>query len=306
MRVLMTGATGFIGTKACATLVQAGYEVVALSRNADNARRHLPNVLAAYPWAPLEGPPPAEAFDGVDAVVNLAGENVAGRWTTAKKQRIRDSRVIGTRNLVEGIRAAEPKPSVLISGSAHGYYGDRGDDELTESEPHGSDFLGGVCKEWEDAAVQAESFGVRVVRMRTALVVGPGGGFLKPVTPLYKFGMGGPLGSGEQWWAWVHLDDVTRLIVHAIAYEELRGPVNVAAPAALRQREFAKTMGSVLNRPAILPAPAFAIKLILGEFAVEVLSSKHLVPQAATDAGYAFTFPYLEPALRDAYDQPRA
>ncbi len=306
MRVLVAGATGFIGGKLCAMLAQADYEVIALSREPDRARRHLPMLSAAFPWSPTQGPPPPEAFDNVDVVVNLVGESVSGRWTSAKRRRLYDSRVMGTRNLVSGIRALQQRPRLLVNGSAYGYYGDRGDEELTELKPPGNDFLAHICKDWEAAAVEAEALGVRVVRARNALVVGPNGGFLKPLVPLYRWGLGGPLGSGRQWWSWVHISDVARFIIYAIEHEDVTGPVNVVAPAALRQRDFAKTLGRVLGRPAVAPAPAFAVKLILGGLAVEVLSSRRLVPQAAREAGYAFMFPYLEAALRDALGRPEA
>ncbi|MEX2598761.1 MAG: TIGR01777 family oxidoreductase [Dehalococcoidia bacterium] len=302
MRILVTGATGFIGSRVCAMLAAAGYEVTAVSRDGESAKRRLPMLTAAHSWQPLDGPAPAEAFDGVDAVVNLMGESVSGRWTAAKKDRIHRSRVTGTRNLVAGMRELQQRPALLVNQSAWGYYGDRGDDVLTEEEPPGGIFLSGVCADWEAAAVEAEALGVRVVRMRTSLVVGPGG-FLSPMTPLFKFGLGGPLGSGKQWWSWIHRDDLARFVIHAIEREDVTGPVNLATPGHLRQRDFAKTLGSVLRRPAIIPAPAFAVRLILGEFSTEVLTSKRLAPKAALESNFAFTFPILDAALRDAYEQ---
>ena len=301
MRVLVTGATGFIGSSLCPALAEAGHTVVALSRDADRARQRVPTLSAAFTWAPTEGPPPAAAFDAVDAVVNLAGEPIHGRWTPRRKLAIEHSRVLGTRHLVDAIEAlGATRPGVLVSASAMGYYGDRGDAELTEADAPGSGFLADLSRAWEVEAVRAEGLGLRVVRVRNGNVVARGSyGLLASLLPLFKFGLGGPLGSGRQWWPWIHMADYTGLVRYVIEHD-VAGPVNASAPQPARQREFARTLGRVLRRPALLPAPALALRLILGEFATEVLSSRRMLPAAALDAGFAFEHPELEGALRHA------
>ena len=327
MRVLLTGATGFVGRALVRALAERGDRGVALTRDPARARIALPELADAFAWDPLGGPPPREAFDGVDAVVNLMGESVVGRWTERKKRAILGSRETGTRNLAQGMRdaaGADAPPRVLVSASACGYYGDRGDEELTEDAPPGEDFLPDVCVRWEAAALEAASAaspapadpsapdappalaasaasGARVVLLRTGMVAGRGGGFLSPLSRLTRLGLGGPAGSGRQWWPWVHLDDVTGLILHALDEEALQGPLNVCAPAPARQREVAKALGRVLRRPALASAPAFALRLALGEFAVELLNSRRTLPAAALASGYAFRHPDLDAALRDIY-----
>ena len=293
MKILITGATGFLGRRVCEVLSQAGHTIVALSRDPTKAKQRVPALTEAFRWDAL-----AEALKSCDAIVNLAGETVAGRWTDEKKKAIRDSRVLGTRNLVESLTKLDSRPKVLISASAIGYYGDRGEETLTEDSPPGSDFLAQVCQAWESEAARAENFGIRVVRLRIGLVLGPGGGALQAMLPIFKLGLGGPLGSGRQFWSWVHRDDVAGAILFALERDDLRGPINVTAPQLVRQRDFAQILGRVLRRPAILPAPAFALKLILGEFASELLSSKKVLPQRLQQQGYQFRFAELEPALR--------
>jgi uncharacterized protein (TIGR01777 family) len=293
MTILVTGATGFIGRRVCELLSQSGHTVIALSRDPTGAKRRVPALAKALSWDALE-----EALKSCEAVVNLAGESIAGRWTTSKKQAIRDSRVGGTRNLVAGLAKLDSRPKVLISASAIGYYGDREEETLTEDSPPGADFLAQVCKDWESEALTAQSLGVRVVCARLGLVLGPGGGSLQAMLPLFKLGLGGPLGSGKQFWSWVHRDDVAGAIAFALERDDLRGPINVTAPQPVRQREFAQVLGRVLRRPAVLPAPAFALKLVLGEFANSLLSSQRVLPQRLQQSGYEFRFAELEPALR--------
>jgi uncharacterized protein (TIGR01777 family) len=314
MDVLVTGATGFLGRAVCARLRGAGHGVLALSRDPQRAQRDVPGVQRAWRWDPKAGRPPQEALQSADAVVHLAGESVAGRWTAARKQEIRDSRVLGTRNLVTGLAgaggaggassaggasAAQPRASVLVCASAIGYYGDRGEAELVESSEPGSDFLAQLCRDWEAEAVAAQALGLRVVRLRFGIVVGPDGGALQAMLPPFRLGAGGPLGSGRQWWSWVHRDDVTGLALRSLG-ESWSGAINATAPEAARQGDFARALGRVLGRPAVLPAPALALKLLLGEFSTELLSSKKVLPQRATQLGYTFAHPALEPALRAA------
>lgn len=299
MKTLITGATGYIGSHLCRALSKAGHTLTGLSRDPISAQRHLPALQQVFSWNLLSAPPPLEAVEGVDAVIHLAGESVAGRWTAAKKQAIRDSRVLGTRYLVKGIEQCSTRPKTLISASAIGYYGDRGEESLTEDSPPGSDFLATVCQAWEEEASRAQGLGLHVVHLRTGIVLGPGGGALQAMLPLFKFGLGGPLGSGRQWWSWVHRDDVVGLIMHALE-KELSDPLNATAPQPVRQREFARTLGRLLKRPTILPTPSLALKIALGGFSSELLSSKRVISQKAQEAGYNYRFTALEVALRDA------
>ena len=305
MRVLITGATGFVGRALVHALMERGDQRVALTRDPTHARMALPGLVHTYAWDPLEGLPPAEALEGVDAVVNLMGESVAGRWTGEKRRAILETRETGTRNLVLGMRMAAARAGaalrVLVSASAGGYYGDRGEEELTEDAPPGEGFLADVCVRWEAAAAQASATAARVVTLRTGLVAERGGGFLAPLSRLTRLGLAGPVGSGDQWWPWVHLDDVVGLILHALDNEAIQGPVNVCAPAPARQRDLAKAVGRVLRRPALTPAPAFALRLALGGFASELLNSRRTLPAAALASGYAFRHPDLDAALREIY-----
>ena len=299
MRVLIAGATGFVGRALVHALMERGDRRVALTRDPERARMALPGLVHAHAWDPLAGPPPAGAFEGVDAVVNLMGESVVGRWTQRKRSAILESREAATRNLVLGMRDAGLP--VLVSASAVGYYGHRGEEELTEDAPPGDGFLSGVCVQWEAAASRASLSGTRVVLLRTGLVAGRGGGFLGPLSRLTRFGLGGPAGSGRQWWPWVHLDDVVGLILHALDNGLVQGPLNVCAPAPARQRDVASALGRVLRRPAFAPAPAFVLRRVLGEFATELLNSRRTLPAAALASGYAFRHTDLDAALRDIY-----
>ncbi len=299
MRVLVTGATGFVGRRLCGVLNAEGHQVVALSRNPESARRKIPTLERVHGWDPETGPPPLEAFVAVAGVVNLAGESVAGRWTESKRQAIRNSRVVGTRHLVRGIAAASTTPRVLVSASAIGFYGDRSEEELTEDSAPGQDFLAQTCQDWEREALRAREYGVRVVNPRIGIVLGPEGGALEAMLLPFKLGAGGPLGSGRQWWSWVHRDDLARLIVFALD-SNCQGPLNATAPHPIRQKDFAKVLGKVLHRPAFMPAPAVALKIVLGGFSTELLSSKRVLPRKTQNDGFRFQFPELETALREA------
>ena len=299
MHVLITGATGFIGTRLCERLAQDGHTLTILARNPDSALGRVTTADRLFPWLPMISLAPLRAFDDVDAVVHLAGESIAGRWNADKKHAIMDSRVVGTRNLVGAIEELETRPSVMVSASAVGYYAEQGEDEITEESPAATSFLADVCRAWEHEALQAEPLGVRVVRLRNALVLGPGGGALAAMLPPIKRGLGGPMGNGLQWWPWVHKDDVVGLITYAIENAALDGAVNAASPQPVRQRDFARTLAKLLKRPAFIRAPSFAVKLALGELSAELLSSKRVVPRRARDAGYEFRFPELGSALQD-------
>jgi uncharacterized protein (TIGR01777 family) len=295
MHVLVTGATGLVGPRVVSALLARGDTVTVLSRNPDSARARLGDVRAIG-WSPPTVA--AEALHGVDGVVHLAGEPVPGRWTEDKKRRIHDSREHGTKALVDAIAAAESRPSVLVSASAIGWYGDRGDEVLVEASGPGDDFLAGVCKAWEEAAAGVEAHGVRRVSLRIGLVLDPDGGALGEMLPMAKLGLAGPLGGGRQWWSWIHRDDLVAMLLAALD-GDWSGAYNATAPNPVTQGAFAKAVGAVLGRPAFLPAPAFALRIALGGFSAEILTSKKILPQRAQEAGFAFRFSDLDPALKD-------
>jgi uncharacterized protein (TIGR01777 family) len=298
MKALVTGATGFVGPR----LLRLLDDPVVVSRDPERARATLGHLAGRIVrWNPSEGPPPPEAFEGVEVVYHLAGESVsAGRWTAAQKARIRDSRVIGTRHLVEGIARAERKPSVLVSASAVGYYGDRGDEELTEAAAPADDFLGRVCVEWEREALAAAGAGVRVVTARTGIVLGAGGGALGKMLTPFRLGAGGPLGNGRQWMPWIHVADLARLYVHAAEHRdpEITGPMNAVAPHPVRNAEFTKALGRAVHRPAFMPAPYLGLRLVFGEFAQVLFASQRVIPKVALETGFVFQYPEIADALR--------
>ncbi|MBP7127547.1 TIGR01777 family oxidoreductase [Myxococcota bacterium] len=297
MRMLVTGATGFIGRR---LVKEAPGPVTVLARDPVRAREIL-GPVDAFRWDALEGPPPREAFEGVEAVVHLAGESVAGRrWTEAYKDAVLRSRSQGTRNLVAAIRDLPSPPAVLVSASAVGWYGDRGDEELAETSPPGEGFLARVCREWEAEALAAEDLGIRVVLARLGLVLGPGGGTVQALSPLFRRGLGGPIGLGRQFVPWVSLEDVAGLVLHAVRRPSIRGPLNVTSPRPVRQRTFAAALGRALGRPALLPAPPLLLRLVLGEFAGELLASRRVIPRVALESGYSFRLPDLPEAIRAA------
>lgn len=299
MRVGVTGATGFIGRRLCETLAGRGAEVIAYSRDPARAASVLPPGVRPVGWNPAAGLAPPGAVEGLDAVVNLAGESIgAPRWSTERKRRIRDSRVLGTRHLVESLAALAERPRVLVSQSGVDYYGSRGDEVLDESAPPGRGFLAEVCQDWEAAATLAEGSGVRVVRLRSGLVLGPGGGFLAPLMLPFKLGLGASFGSGRQWLSWIHIEDEVGLILHAIDHDELSGPVNAVAPGAVTNAEFARALAAALGRPAWLRVPEPLVRLAMGEAADLLLSGRRVYPARALATGYRFRYPELGPALR--------
>lgn len=300
MRVTVTGATGLIGSALVARLTERGDEVTVLARDPDRARHALG--VEAVAWQPTAGPPPAEALAGRDGVVNLMGEKVDQRWTAGARARIRDSRVVGTRNLVAGLRAAEPRPGVLVSGSAVGYYGARGDERVQETEPPGDDFLAGVVVEWEREAEAARSLGVRVVMVRSGVVLSGRGGALKRMLLPFRLGVGGPVAGGRHYLPWIHLDDEVGILLAALDGPEWSGPVNASAPEPATSREFGRALGRVLGRPAVLPAPGLALRLLFGEMAQVVTTGQRAVPAQPLRHGYRFRHPELEGALRAALE----
>jgi uncharacterized protein (TIGR01777 family) len=290
VRVLVTGAAGLIGSALVDRLVPGGHEVVRLTRSE-------PARSGEYRWDPMAGQVDPAAFEGVDAVVHLAGESVAGRWTDAKKRRIRESRVRGTRLIAETAAEQSRPPAVVVSASAIGYYGHR-DEPVNESSPPGEGFLAGVVRDWEAAAEPAAAAGIRVVNPRFGIVQSRDGGALHAQLPLFRLGLGGRVGSGRQYVSWVAIDDVVGAIEHALRSEGLSGAVNVTAPAPVTNAEYARTLGRVLGRPAVLPAPAPALKLVLGEFSSELLSGQAVMPDRLRESGYEFRYPDLEGELR--------
>jgi uncharacterized protein len=294
MRALVTGATGFIGRRLVASLERA----VVLSRRPDIAGQML-GYTQVFAWEPESGPPPAQAFEGVDAVFNFAGESVAGgRWTAKRKDRIRASRVLGTRNLVLGIQAQKRRPRVLVSASAVGYYGSRGDEVLEETATPGSDFLAEVCGAWETEANRAAQLGVRVVTPRIGLVLGKGGGALARMLTPFKLGLGGKLGDGRHWMPWIHLDDLVGLFLLA-ARTEISGALNAVGPEPVTNNQFTRAFAAALGRPAIFPVPKAALRLIFGELASALLASQRVVPHVAVKMGYPFRYASLDDALRE-------
>ncbi len=289
MNIGMTGATGFIGSRIIDLALRRGHEIIAFTRD---PRRTIPGCeMRAFT---LDAPPD---ITGCAAIIHLAGEPVVGLWTAAKKRWIVASRVLGTRRIVEAISAAHEKPEVLLSGSAIGFYGDRGDDELTETAPAGTGFLADTVQAWEAEAHRAD--GVRIITLRTALVLGKHGGALAPITPIFKLGLGGPLGDGRQWMSWIHLQDLAQLSLFAIENLDIRGPLNGSAPWPARNADFTRTLAQTLRRPAFLRVPAFLLRATLGGFSRELLDSKRVLPAAALDHGFRFQYPELAPALAD-------
>ena len=291
--VAVTGASGFVGRELVKQLLARGYGVIALGRRPETAAEPGVEPRAFDPNAA----PSAEAFRGADAVVHLAGESVAGRWTPEKKRRIAASRIDGTRTLVASLRALERRPSVLVCASAVGYYGDRGDEPLTESSAPGSDFLARTCVEWEAAARECEALGIRCVRIRTGIALGNGGALTQMLTP-FKIGAGGPLGSGRQFVPWIHVRDLAALYCFALENaSRLTGPVNGVAPDYATNARLAQAIGTALRRPSLAPAPAFALRGVLGEFAGSLLASQLVLPAVAQDAGFAWQHAHLEAAV---------
>ncbi|MDO8210968.1 TIGR01777 family oxidoreductase [Conexibacter sp. CPCC 206217] len=301
MRVTVTGATGLIGTKLVAALSGRGDQVTVLSRNPGAAREKLGHDIEAVAWDPSAGPAPVEAMSGRDGVVHLAGEPVAQRWSDEVKARIRESRSVGTRNLVASLGAAEPRPRVLVSASAVGYYGPHGEEQVDESTPPGSDFLAGVCVAWEHEALAAEDLGVRVARVRTGVVLDPDGGALAKMLTPFKLGAGGPVAGGRQYMPWIHADDLVGIYLAALDGDDRwAGALNGSAPTPVTNAEFSKALGHALHRPAVAPIPRLALKLLYGEMEQIVTTGQRAVPKRPLELGYAYKHPQLDEALRAA------
>lgn len=298
MRVTVTGASGLIGSSLLQALRERGAEATALSRDP----RGRPGFDA---WDPLAKPAPVASLAGRDAVVHLAGENLAQRWSASAKRAIRESRVTGTEQLVRGLESCPPdeRPRLLLSGSAIGYYGPHGDEPIDEDAPPGTDFLAQLCVAWEAQAQAAERLAMRVVTLRTGVVLDARGGALGKMLPPFKIGIGGPVAGGGQYISWIHVEDLVGMILAALSDERWTGPVNATAPEPATNRQLSKTLGRVLHRPAVLPVPELALRLLYGEMAEIVTTGARVLPAKALVLGYEFRHPRLEEALRSALNR---
>ncbi|HMV47114.1 MAG TPA: TIGR01777 family oxidoreductase [Blastocatellia bacterium] len=299
MRVLVTGATGLIGRALCLQLASEGHEITVLSRRPDAA--HVVPSARTFGWNPEVESPPREAWQGVEAVIHLAGEPVAAiRWTDEHKKRIRDSRVKGTRHLVAGMKELSVPPKVFVSSSAVGFYGNRGQESLDETSSSGKGFLTEVCVEWEHEAASAGQLGIKTSLVRVGVVLSEHGGALEKMLPPFKLGLGARLGDGQQWFPWIHLDDIVGIFRHALL-NQLSGPVNGVAPNGVTNEEFTNALAGALHRPTFLPVPEFALRLLMGEMANVVLVSQRVFPKVALDNGYRFKYADLTAALESFF-----
>jgi hypothetical protein len=292
MKILITGASGLLGTALQKSFNEKGYEMLL-------AGRGKPKNANEIEWDVEAGFAEPEKLEGIEAVIHLAGEPVSGRWTDEKKRKIHDSRVLGTRSVVEALSGLQAKPKVFVSASGIGYYGDRGDDVMTEMSGPGDTFLAKVCRDWEAEARRAEDVGIRTVLVRTGIVLSKHGGALAEMLTPFKFGVGGVVGSGKQWMSWLALDDIIAIYNHVLEDESMRGAFNATSPDPVTNEEFTKALGSVLYRPTILPLPEFAVNLIFGEMGdALLLDSTRAVPKRLEEAGFEFKFTDLTTALK--------
>ncbi|EKQ69500.1 TIGR01777 family protein [Leptolyngbyaceae cyanobacterium JSC-12] len=306
MKVAITGATGFVGSRLVERLQAEGHEVLVLVRNLERATKLFPK--SAFPRVEIQSYTPLQSGDwqkslaGCDGVVNLAGEPISERWTAERKQSIFESRQIGTQKLVEGILQADPKPQVLVSASAIGYYGTSETATFDEESSAGSGFLAEVCQAWEAEAQKVKDAGVRLVIVRIGIVLGMGGAIAKMITP-FKLFAGGPIGTGKQWFSWIHRDDLVNLILYALTHPQMAGTFNATAPNPVRMGEFCQTMGEVLHRPSWLPVPAFALEVLLGDGAQVVLEGQRVLPKQTQEAGFQYQYPTVKFALEEVLKQ---
>jgi uncharacterized protein (TIGR01777 family) len=299
-RIIITGATGLIGKKLANALIQRGDEVIIFSRNAEKARSIFPRAKECVEWNYKTPSIWEKYFENCEAVIHLAGINLfSKRWNGSFKKEVIESREISTRNLAEAIKTCTNKPEVFISASAIGYYGDCGDSILMEDSPAGKDFLADVCKVWESESAKVEELGIRNVRIRTGIVLTPEDGALKQMLLPYKLFIGGPLGNGKQWMSWLHIDDIVQIYLHSLDNSKFTGAVNAVTPNPVRMKEFAKTLGRILNRPSFFPVPQFVLRIVVGEAAKVVTASQRINVKKLLDSGYKFKFEELDSALRD-------
>jgi len=296
MKIFITGGSGFIGTSLTLFLLDQGYRIIATGTSA--APRSISHHNYRYITADTTKPGAWQnELEDIDAVVNLAGRNIFKPWSDSYKKQIYDSRILTTRNLVEALPGN--RRTILCNTSAAGYYGNRGDEVLLENASPGDDFLAKVCQDWEKEAFAAETKGVRVAAMRFSVVLGKNGGALAKMLPAFKFFAGGPLGSGQQWFPWIHLDDLMAAVVFILKNQDINGPINFCTPGPVRHRDFAKALGSALSRPSFMKAPGFMIRLIMGELGAALLSSQRILPDKLLKHGFEFQYPDIEQALRN-------
>ncbi len=298
MKILITGGTGFVGTQLIARLIRDSHEVTTLTRSLKSVKMTSPGV-SYLEGDPTRKGPWQQSIQDQDAVINLAGASIFSRWTDEHKKAIRESRIHTTQNIVEAIPSSPNKPFTLFSTSAVGYYGFCGDEELTEESPPGNDFLARIAVEWEEEASKACKKGARVVITRFGIVLGEKGGAFGQMIPLFKKFMGGPIGSGTQWFSWIYIKDLAEAIVFLINHPEVSGPVNFCSPNPVRNRDLAKALGKVLHRPSFIPAPGFMVKLVLGEFGSVLLKGQRVIPRKLLEKGFVFTYPDIHLALQN-------
>ena len=301
MKILVTGATGFVGSVVVRQLLDNGDEVVVLTRNIAKAALTLGSKCIYFQWSDTNSIPPLEAFRGVDGIVHLMGENIADkRWSEDQKKIIYNSRIDGTARLVEAVTKLDVKPKVLVCSSAVGIYGNRGNEDITENSKLADDFLAHVCKDWEFEALKAEKLGLRVALIRTGVVLGKGGGALTKMLPVFKAGIGGPLGSGKQYMSWIQVEDLAAMYLEVLKNTNLKGALNGTAPYPATNKEFTKTLAKVLRRPAIFPAPSFAIKAAFGEMSTVLLDGQKVLPIRFKEEKFRYRYPTLDMALKES------
>ena len=299
MKILITGATGFIGKALVKALLQHGHTLIVVSRSARQSEFEEGGRVRHIIWNPEDEKTILKEVDGVDAVINLAGEPIAQRWTSKRKDKLLKSRVRAIRIIHQSIKAATVKPTVLINASAIGYYGPRGNEALAEETTSGSGFLAEVCKIWEAHAIRVEDFNVRVVRLRIGIVLDQEGGALKMMLPPFKMGLGGWLGSGNQWFSWIHREDLIRLVLFCLDHEQIKGAVNAVSPLPVTNKAFSLVLAQVLNRPCLFPVPAFALKLMMGDMSEMLLTGQRVIPKKTQEFGFSYQYPDIRRALEE-------
>lgn len=300
MKIVITGATGFIGKKLCSELIKKNHQLIIFSRDKQLAEEIIPQAFDCVEWDYKNIAGWKNSLDGSDAVIHLAGANISGKiWNENYKQKIYDSRIISTKNLVKAVEELEVKPKCFICSSAVGYYGNRGNDILKEDAPRGDDFLANLCKNWENESQKIEHYNVRRISVRTGIVLSTAEGALKRMLLPFKLFAGGPLGNGKQWFPWIHVDDLINTYVFALENSNINGPVNAVSPNPVIMKDFAKSLGKILHRPSLFPVPLFALKIAVGEIAESITASQRVIPQVLIDNGFKFEFGKLETALKD-------
>jgi uncharacterized protein (TIGR01777 family) len=297
MKILMTGGTGFVGKQLTSRFIQEGNEVTILTRSLKDSGQP-PKGISYLQGDPTQKGPWQAAIPGHDVIINLAGASIFSKWSDEYKKLIRDSRIFTTRNIIEGIPSGLEKGISLFSTSAVGYYGFHGDEELDEESPPGNDFLARLAVEWEAEALKAQGKGARVVITRLGIVLGENGGALGQMIPLFKRFIGGPIGSGQQWFSWIHIKDLAEAFAFLIKHPEILGPVNVCSPNPVKNKELAKALGRVLHRPSFMPAPGFMIRMVLGEFGSVILEGQRVLPRKLLQKGFTFQYPDIDKALQ--------